>query len=154
MFRFRRVWLFPLLALTLFFVACGWRNWHLERDERGAWLECTAWTMNQLPRQTVWNGDLNIENQDESVILRVMKRNYPDATARFAGDEPNLEIGSLPNINVGSPQIRSRFYATTQVVINLPSGNWSATDIELTRSPLKFWDNTWHVVRARKHSVR
>jgi len=39
MLRSRRLLLFfPLLLLTLFFAACGWRNWHLPMDDESVWL--------------------------------------------------------------------------------------------------------------------
>ncbi len=147
----RLLLLIPLLVLTAFFAACGWRNWHLQKDERGAWLEGTGWAMAQMPGQKVWNGDLDVSGKDEPEIYRVMAQNYPGATARFVSGTPNFDLISVPQISVGAPNIINQFRADNQITFSSPGGGDKYVDIVLTRSPIKFWDNGWHITRASNH---
>lgn len=162
--RLRRplVWL-PLVVSTLFFAACGWHNAHLQRDERRLWLNSALYATSQISSQTVWA--LDVSEKDARNVEQAVKGRYNKKvtlvsikTTEMPSDGGTLgcpsDGGTLgcPWFAVQNIALRNRFYATTQIIFG--DGNerdGHSNVLTFTRSPLKFWDDAWHLASIDQH---
>lgn len=153
--RLRRplLWL-PLVVLTLFFAACGWRNWHLQRDEHRLWLNSALYATHQVSGQTVWA--LDVSEEDARSIEQAVKGRYNKKVTLVSieTNEMPSDGGTLgcPWFAVQNLTLRSRFYATTQIIFgDGEERNTHSNVLTFTRLPLKFWDDTWHLISVDEH---
>lgn len=150
MFRSRRLWLFsPLATLTLFFALCGWRNTHLERDINGVWLEGVAYGLAHIsPTAQVQMYGARPDQLDE--VTGLMRHRFPQQQALDWGGST---LTPTTVVQVLEPKIYNRFYATAYCTYK-DHRSRDSEFLVFTRSPIKFWDNSWHVARAEPGTPR
>ena len=155
MFRLRRAWLlFPLLGLTLFFAACGWRNWNLQSDRHGVRISSAIYAVSQLSRGQIWASHTSA--QDARVIEQEVKRLKPDTNIHlFSFQPPSDNSKDYSYFYVEEIEVQNRFHATAYV--GFADSHKQASQIGemrralvFTRSPITFWDNSWHLKQASK----
>jgi len=137
MFRLRRVFLFcPLVLLTLFFAACGWRNAHLTMNESEVRNAGMDWAFS------------NLVSYRKIYVPAAWKIHLPSAAHPYVSKirftkPPTSGFGGYVG-DVGRVVVKSRFHATCCILY----GDAQDPNIAihtLTRSPLRFWDDKWYV---------
>ncbi len=157
MFRFRRAWLFyPLLVLTLFFAACGWRNWNLTVDRSGVLARSVFYATDRLDKPIVWAPGFSERDARQIERRNPKLRLVPIKTTEMPTDGGTR---GMPWVYVEHIVLHNRFYATIEISFGDPAkddlntmrrDSHKVTSI-LTRSPLTFWDNSWHITRDDEH---
>lgn len=152
MFRFRRAWLFcPLLVLTLFFTACGWRNWNLSMDEEDVKEIVAEFAFSELPAyKVVYIADLSGGNYAGKKLsprlLKYLSLKHPAVQFKHYSFPIHT---SKPSglIMVSGARIINRFHSECSVSRG-SNDTLSGGSFVFTRSPFRFWDNKWHVVSS------
>lgn len=146
MLRSRRflLWL-PVVALTLFFAACGWRNWHLSMSEEDVWLAIPAYYLtskagpsatkivgkagvlsigsgpapfanNQVTVLSQWNGKASKFTPLTTSMLQKLRQRYP--SFRLLNRSDNRPT-SCQYFNFGRVRFQNKSAATCEVTFSV-----------------------------------
>ena len=171
--RLRRplVWL-PLVVLSTFFALCGWRNWHLSMSDEHVWdaIPISKFAPQNLDAlssgQTLLVCMQGVDGQLEPIsseFLAYFGKLYPNvhliSSAHRRGTLDFTHQGG-PRFNsclrFGKPRFQGRFKAECHFSFNANTsrgGSGTGATLVFTRSPIKFWDNQWHVMSLEEDPV-
>ena len=147
MFRFRRAWLlFPLIVLTLFFAACGWRSYRVWMENEEARHDATViatcnYVLSTLPQSTlvcVPNGGAFSSPRVAKAILKRHPR-----TLFVPQGEPFRKGTTFIDIEFAHDE--GLYYAGYLVTCAGSEGYTPKLGVAVTRSPWTFWDSSWRV---------
>lgn len=137
----RRLWLLsPIVVLTLFLMALGWRNWHLSNDQDAILLQSANLV---IERTKASSYQFICENCAAGSLSQALKRQHPHL--KF----PPVKTGKIVKgsyMRLFAPEVRNRFYASC----NLDYGGQNENDYNskclfFNRSPINPFDTSWHL---------
>lgn len=174
--RLRRslLWL-PLVALTLFFAACGWRNWNLPSSVEDVWQEVPAYYLKSaFPPPPTVSGIIVMSPLFErggTTVLSVEDANNPHALpaplfSRMCARYQQVRLSNYLKgadysnskkegfLSFGKVRFLNRFAATCRILVsthgsNTPQLGTNVETLTLTRSPWLLADTRWRVVKSQ-----
>ena len=147
--RFRRplVWL-PLVALTLFFAACGWHNRQIFLEDEDnlnedVVLAAFDYALPTFPR----NATIYVEGggwSPSSRLENLIRQHHPK-TRILSESEPRPP--KTAHIHIDLLDRESRYTAGCYLTWNTGTMNYTPQGLGISRSPFN-WGSSWHVTGA------